>query len=327
MTRAVEETAEASAARRRRAAEPRRPDGLAGHPRARRLVGPARRDLAAGLVDAGALAAGDDAVHAAARLRAEVTVRDRRLERATSSTPTSATPTSSRCGATSGSTSARCPTATPPSSTPCSPARSCGSPPSSPAACTRSTTSWPELVVFGSLTALLLALCGLVVTAATAQTARGRPYDAAIFALSPLLVFHAFSNWDLLAMAFARLRAVGVVATKTGAGRGDDRARHRGEAVSGVPARRDRGSWRSAPASSPTRCGRRRAPAWCGWRSTCRSRWRTTTAGGSSTSSASERRDRALDVLGDGPHPRRRLASARRTRRTGCRRAPRSRSR
>ncbi|HEY3629384.1 MAG TPA: glycosyltransferase 87 family protein [Jatrophihabitantaceae bacterium] len=59
----------------------------------------------------------------------------------------------------------------------------------------------PELVVFGSVTAILLALCGLVVTAATAQTARGRPYDAAIFALSPLLVFHAFSNWDLLAMA------------------------------------------------------------------------------------------------------------------------------
>jgi uncharacterized membrane protein len=59
-----------------------------------------------------------------------------------------------------------------------------------------------ELVLFGILTSLLLALCGLVVTVATAQTARGRPYDAAIFALSPLLVFHAFSNWDLLAMAF-----------------------------------------------------------------------------------------------------------------------------
>ena len=60
-----------------------------------------------------------------------------------------------------------------------------------------------ELVVFGVLTALLLSLCALVVTAATAQTARRRPWDAAIFALSPLLVFHAFSNWDLLAMAFA----------------------------------------------------------------------------------------------------------------------------
>ncbi len=62
--------------------------------------------------------------------------------------------------------------------------------------------SWSEVAVFGLLTALLLAICGLVVAAATAQTARGRPWDAAIFALSPLLIFHAFSNWDLLAMAF-----------------------------------------------------------------------------------------------------------------------------
>jgi uncharacterized membrane protein len=63
-------------------------------------------------------------------------------------------------------------------------------------------SSWSEVVVFGALTALLLALCGLVVTASTAYTAGRRPYDAAIFALSPLLIFHAFSNWDLLAMAF-----------------------------------------------------------------------------------------------------------------------------
>jgi uncharacterized membrane protein len=60
---------------------------------------------------------------------------------------------------------------------------------------------WSELIVFGLLTALLLGACGLVVTAATAQAAGHRPYDAALFALSPLLVFHAFSNWDLFAMA------------------------------------------------------------------------------------------------------------------------------
>ncbi|WP_375491371.1 glycosyltransferase family 87 protein [uncultured Jatrophihabitans sp.] len=63
-------------------------------------------------------------------------------------------------------------------------------------------SSWPQVLVFGMITALLLSLCALVTTAATAQTARGRPWDAAIFALSPLLVFHAFSNWDLLATAF-----------------------------------------------------------------------------------------------------------------------------
>jgi len=62
---------------------------------------------------------------------------------------------------------------------------------------------WVPVVVFGAVNALLLALCGLLITAATAQTSRRRPYDAAIFALSPLLVIHAFSNWDLLAMAFA----------------------------------------------------------------------------------------------------------------------------
>lgn len=62
--------------------------------------------------------------------------------------------------------------------------------------------SWPELVVFGVLTAILLSCCALVVTASAAATHRVRPYDAALFALSPLLIFHAFTNWDLLAMAF-----------------------------------------------------------------------------------------------------------------------------
>ncbi|MBV9820660.1 MAG: DUF2029 domain-containing protein [Actinobacteria bacterium] len=58
-------------------------------------------------------------------------------------------------------------------------------------------------VMFGVLTCLLLSVCGLLTLAATAGAAgRRRQWDAAIFALSPLLVFHAFSNWDLLAMAF-----------------------------------------------------------------------------------------------------------------------------
>jgi uncharacterized membrane protein len=62
-------------------------------------------------------------------------------------------------------------------------------------------THWSEVVIFGVLTAILLGLCGLVVSGATAQAAGRRPYDAALFALAPLLVIHAFSNWDLLAMA------------------------------------------------------------------------------------------------------------------------------
>ncbi len=58
--------------------------------------------------------------------------------------------------------------------------------------------------MFGVLTCALLAICGLLAVAATAAAAgRRRQWDAAIFAASPLLIFHAFSNWDLLAMAFA----------------------------------------------------------------------------------------------------------------------------
>jgi uncharacterized membrane protein len=62
-------------------------------------------------------------------------------------------------------------------------------------------SSWNDIALFDTLTSVLLAICALLVTYFTAQTARRRPYDAAIFALSPLLIFHAFTNWDLLAMA------------------------------------------------------------------------------------------------------------------------------
>src|SRR5262249_31382351 len=60
-----------------------------------------------------------------------------------------------------------------------------------------------EGVLFAILTSIGLAACGLLALAGTVGAARARPYDAALFALSPLLVFHAFSNWDLLAMALA----------------------------------------------------------------------------------------------------------------------------
>ncbi len=59
-------------------------------------------------------------------------------------------------------------------------------------------------VLFGIVTCAMLAVCGLLAVYATAGAAGNRRFwDAAIFAASPLLVFHAFSNWDLLAMAFA----------------------------------------------------------------------------------------------------------------------------
>lgn len=64
-------------------------------------------------------------------------------------------------------------------------------------------SSVSELQVFGIITCIGLAFCGLLMVAGTAGAAGRRPWDAAIAAASPLLIFHAFSNWDLLAMAFA----------------------------------------------------------------------------------------------------------------------------
>jgi uncharacterized membrane protein len=59
-----------------------------------------------------------------------------------------------------------------------------------------------ETVIFGVITCLLLAFVGLLAVAATAGAAGPRRrWDVAIFAASPLLIFHAFSNWDLIAMA------------------------------------------------------------------------------------------------------------------------------
>jgi uncharacterized membrane protein len=58
--------------------------------------------------------------------------------------------------------------------------------------------------VFFDVTALLLTLCALVTTWAIARLAgRQRIWDAAMFALAPGLFLHAFTNWDLVAVAFA----------------------------------------------------------------------------------------------------------------------------
>jgi uncharacterized membrane protein len=54
-----------------------------------------------------------------------------------------------------------------------------------------------------AVTALMLSLCMLVVTWATALLSRRRIWDAAMVALSPLLLVHAFTNWDLFAVALA----------------------------------------------------------------------------------------------------------------------------
>lgn len=60
-----------------------------------------------------------------------------------------------------------------------------------------------RVAVFGDATAVLLTLAAGVVVACTALTAGARRRDAFLVALAPALLFHAFTNWDLLAVAFA----------------------------------------------------------------------------------------------------------------------------
>jgi len=54
-----------------------------------------------------------------------------------------------------------------------------------------------------NVTALLLALSALVVTWAVYHLTGRRPWDAAMVALSPVVLVHAYTNWDLFAVAFA----------------------------------------------------------------------------------------------------------------------------
>jgi uncharacterized membrane protein len=59
---------------------------------------------------------------------------------------------------------------------------------------------------FFDITALLLALFALATTWAVARLAgRRRVWDAAMFALAPTLLLHAYTNWDLAAVALASL--------------------------------------------------------------------------------------------------------------------------
>jgi uncharacterized membrane protein len=53
------------------------------------------------------------------------------------------------------------------------------------------------------VTALMLALSALAVTWAVYHLSGRRPWDAAMVALSPVLLVHAYTNWDLFAVAFA----------------------------------------------------------------------------------------------------------------------------
>lgn len=59
------------------------------------------------------------------------------------------------------------------------------------------------VVVYFDISAFWLALAWLVVVRAVHALRPTRPWDAAIVALSPLVVVHAFTNFDTLAVAFA----------------------------------------------------------------------------------------------------------------------------
>ncbi|MGY1602017.1 glycosyltransferase family 87 protein [Geodermatophilus sp. SYSU D00815] len=63
----------------------------------------------------------------------------------------------------------------------------------------------PPVQSYYVVTCLLLSACALLVTRAVLGLAGRRPWDAAMVGLSPLLFVHAFTNWDLLAVALATL--------------------------------------------------------------------------------------------------------------------------
>ncbi len=71
----------------------------------------------------------------------------------------------------------------------------------------------PPVETYYVVTCLLLALLGLALVAAVLRLAGRRPWDAAMIGLSPLLVVHAFTNWDLLAVT---LSAFGLLAWARG---------------------------------------------------------------------------------------------------------------
>jgi uncharacterized membrane protein len=63
----------------------------------------------------------------------------------------------------------------------------------------------PPVQSYYAATCLLLTACAFLVVRSTLALAGRRPWDAAMIGLSPLLVVHAFTNWDLFAVALAGL--------------------------------------------------------------------------------------------------------------------------
>ena len=109
-----------------------------------------------------------------------------------------------------------------------------------------------EIKLFVVVNAVGFAALALLSAWFLAGVHRDRPWDAAAFALSPALALAGLVNWDLIAVAARRRRAVGVVARQPDPDRGDDRARHHRQALPAVPARRDPRHLRTPPRSWPS---------------------------------------------------------------------------
>ena len=77
----------------------------------------------------------------------------------------------------------------------------------------------PDVQAYFTVTALLLSLSMLVVTWSTYRLAGRRRWDAAMVALSPLVIVHAFTNWDLFAVAIAGAGHGGLAVPPARAGR------------------------------------------------------------------------------------------------------------
>lgn len=60
-----------------------------------------------------------------------------------------------------------------------------------------------EVVKYFLLGSLVLAFCWMVAVWATYHSAGRRPWDTLLMAASPLIIFQAFTNYDLMAVAFA----------------------------------------------------------------------------------------------------------------------------
>jgi len=61
----------------------------------------------------------------------------------------------------------------------------------------------PPVETYWQVTVLMLAICALAIVWAVSRLARRRTWDAAMVAFSPVLFLHAFTNWDLFAVALA----------------------------------------------------------------------------------------------------------------------------